>query len=106
MTMIMVNVYEAKARLSEFLEAAGRGERVVICNRNRPVAELRPVPASTARAVKLGQASGKVRIPQAFFDPLPDDVLEDFLGSAKEISTWRIAEEKASHSPSRARKRR
>jgi prevent-host-death family protein len=41
MTMIMVNIFEAKAKLSEYLEAVARGERVLICNRNRPVAELR-----------------------------------------------------------------
>lgn len=40
MTMRKVNVHEAKARLSEFLAS---GERVVICNRNVPVAELRPL---------------------------------------------------------------
>ena len=43
MTMIMVNIFEAKAKLSEYVEAAERGERVLICKRNRPVAELRPV---------------------------------------------------------------
>ena len=29
--MIKVNIHEAKAKLSEYLEAASRGERVVIC---------------------------------------------------------------------------
>jgi antitoxin (DNA-binding transcriptional repressor) of toxin-antitoxin stability system len=106
MTMIMVNVFEAKARLSEFLEAAGRGERVVICNRNRPVAELRAIVASAARSRQLGHASGKIRIPQTFFDPLPDEVLEGFVGGVNEASARRVAEDKAPYSPSRARKRR
>ena len=43
MTMIMVNIFEAKAKLSEFIEATAQGERVLICKRNVPVAELRPV---------------------------------------------------------------
>ena len=30
MTMIMVNIHEAKAKLSEYLEAVARGERVMI----------------------------------------------------------------------------
>jgi hypothetical protein len=31
MTMIMVNIQEAKAKLSEFVDAVERGERVLIC---------------------------------------------------------------------------
>jgi antitoxin (DNA-binding transcriptional repressor) of toxin-antitoxin stability system len=109
MTMIMVNVYEAKAKLSEFLEAAARGERVVICNRNRPVAELRAVPASAGRQRRLGNAPGSVNLPASFFDPLPDDVLEGFAGPANESSSWRVAETRAAYGPTRAaraRKRR
>jgi prevent-host-death family protein len=45
MTMLVVNIFEAKAKLSEFLEAVAGGERVLICKRNRPVAELRAVDA-------------------------------------------------------------
>ena len=43
--MVKVNIAEVKAKLSEFLEIAGRGERVLICKHNRPVAELRAVQA-------------------------------------------------------------
>lgn len=81
MTMIMVNIFEAKAKLSEYLEAVGRGERVVICNRNRPVAELRAVAAAPA-VRRLGTAAGAVTIPASFFEPLPDDLLDAFEGRA------------------------
>jgi prevent-host-death family protein len=81
MTMIMVNVVDAKARLSEYLDAASRGERVVICNRNRPVAELRPV-AEAPAARRLGTATGEVTVPDSFNDPLPDDLLDAFEGRA------------------------
>lgn len=40
MTMIRANVAEIKARLSHFLRLAKAGEKVLICERNRPVAEL------------------------------------------------------------------
>lgn len=43
MTMIEVNVADAKARLSHYLRVAKSGERVVICERNKPVAELVPI---------------------------------------------------------------
>ena len=71
MTMIMVNIFEMKAKLSEYLEAVGRGERVVICKRNRPVAELRPI-AEQPAGRRLGAAAGAVTIPPSFFEPLPD----------------------------------
>ena len=37
--MIMVNIADIKARLSEYLEAVSQGETVVICRHNRPVAD-------------------------------------------------------------------
>src|SRR5437899_9242427 len=39
--MIKVNIFEAKAKLSEYLNRLKRGERVIICKRNHPIAELR-----------------------------------------------------------------
>lgn len=38
MVMNKVNIHQIKARLSEFLELVERGERVLICRRNPPVA--------------------------------------------------------------------
>lgn len=81
MVMIMVNIFEAKAKLSEYLEAAASGERVLICNRNRPVAELRALaPPATER--RLGTAAGTVTIGDTFNDPLPDDLLAAFEGES------------------------
>ena len=77
MTMIMVNIHEAKAKLSEFVDAVERGERVVICKRNHPVAELRPVEQKRTEPRPLGGATGIV-IPPSFFDPMPDDFLDAF----------------------------
>ncbi|GMV88750.1 MAG: hypothetical protein AMXMBFR81_16810 [Chthonomonas sp.] len=39
--MVTINVAEAKANLSKYLELVERGERVVICRRNVPIVELR-----------------------------------------------------------------
>jgi prevent-host-death family protein len=80
MVMIVVNTHEAKARLSEYLEAAASGERVLICKRNQPVAELRPVAAARTEHRPVGGAKGRLVVPDAFFEPLPADVLDDFEG--------------------------
>lgn len=105
MTMIMVNIFEVKARLSEYLEAVGRGERVVICKRNRPVAELRAVAAPPAPR-RLGTAIGAVTMPPSFFEALPDDLLDTFEGSSPvepHVST--VAERRAQYSV-KARRRK
>jgi prevent-host-death family protein len=82
MVMIVVNTHEAKARLSEYLEAAAGGERVLICKRNQPVAELRPVAAARTELRPVGGAKGRLVVPDAFFEPLPADVLDGFEGTS------------------------
>jgi prevent-host-death family protein len=66
-----VNVYEAKTRLSQLLQAAEQGEEVVIARDGAPVVRLVPVGAPPARPV--GFVTG--RVTDAFFGPLPDDEL-------------------------------
>jgi antitoxin (DNA-binding transcriptional repressor) of toxin-antitoxin stability system len=77
MTMKMVNINEAKAKLSEFLDAVAHGETVIICNRNQPVAELRAVPKKRTEPRPIGLAKGKIKILPGFFDPMPDDWLDE-----------------------------
>lgn len=80
MIMTRVNLAQAKANLSKYLEAARGGETVIICNRNVPVAELRPLPQQSRRARPIGLAKGSFRVPPSFFDPLPADILAAFRG--------------------------
>jgi antitoxin (DNA-binding transcriptional repressor) of toxin-antitoxin stability system len=78
--MLVINIVEAKAKLSEYLELAAGGERVVICKRNRPVAELRAVAAPRTEPRPVGGGKGTLTVPGAFFEPLPDDLLDAFTG--------------------------
>lgn len=80
--MKQINVHEAKARLSEILVAVEEGESVVICRRNHPIAELRPLPKKPTQPRPIGLARDEFEIPAGFFDPLPDDLLDLFEGSA------------------------
>lgn len=107
MVMFMVNIAEAKAKLSEYLDAVGRGERVVICRHNRPVAELRAVASGTTAKRRLGTATGVVDIPASFFAPLPDADLDAFEGELKESKTGaKVAEGKPNYRVPRTRPRR
>jgi prevent-host-death family protein len=95
MTMIMVNIHEAKAKLSEFLDAVSNGETVIICNRNRPVAELRAIAQRRTEPRPIGGTAGVV-VPRSFFEPLPDDVLSAFYGEGEPRKTSKASESKAS----------
>jgi len=77
--MLMVNIADAKAKLSEYVDAVARGERVIICNRNVPVAELRPVEQAPEKPRDLAPMyPGHTFMTDAFFEPLPDDELREW----------------------------
>ena len=77
--MIRVNIAEAKANLSRYLANVEDGETILICRRNLPVAEIRPVPKPPAEARPLGIDRG-MTLPSTFFEPLPDGLLDAFEG--------------------------
>ena len=79
MTMNQINIAEAKARLSHYLDRVSRGETVVICRRNVPIAELRRIPVPLQQPRPVGIDRG-MTIPDSFFAPLPDDLLDAFEG--------------------------
>jgi prevent-host-death family protein len=75
--MIVINIHEAKAKLSEYLDAVAKGERVLICKRNQPVAELRAVEQKRIEPRTIGGVTGIV-IPPSFFEPMPVEFLDAF----------------------------
>lgn len=68
---LVVNVQEAKTRLSELLGRVERGEHVAIARAGRPIAHLTavaPVPQCEFGFVEL-------TVPECFFDPLAEEEL-------------------------------
>jgi prevent-host-death family protein len=57
-----VGVAELRQNLSVYLRRVGRGERLIVTDRNRPVAELGPAP-STGAALDRLIADGRVSRP-------------------------------------------
>jgi antitoxin (DNA-binding transcriptional repressor) of toxin-antitoxin stability system len=82
MTMIKINIYEAKMHLSRYLARLHKGEVILLCKRNVPVAEIRAVAPSRTRKRPIGLAKKELVIPEAFFEPLPDEVIKGFLGES------------------------
>ena len=84
MVMLKVNIFEVKAKLSEYLDRAARGERIVICRHNRPVAELRAIEEARTEPRPVGPLPGRpaFEIPPGFFEPLGGEELELWEGEA------------------------
>ena len=78
--MIRVNIHEAKTHLSRYLQRVAKGESVVICKRNIPVAELRPIVQPAKELRPVGLSKGQFEVGPEFFLPLPDDILRAFNG--------------------------
>ena len=70
--MLKVNLHEAKARLGEYVGRANRGETIIVCQRNRPMAELRGISSDRAKPLKIGVLKGQFEVPEDFDEPLLD----------------------------------
>jgi prevent-host-death family protein len=108
--MIVINIHEAKAKLSEYLDAVASGERVVICKRNRPVAELRAVEQKRTAPRPIGGGPYTFAVPDSFFESMPDDWLDAFYNGPIFPATHkpsRVAESRATYgSPTPRRRKR
>ena len=101
---MMVNIADAKAKLSEYVEAVSRGEQVIICNRNRPVAELRAIePARVGPRDLTPMFPGETFITDAFFEPMTDAELRDWEGA--EVFPARVADRQPPYGSSTRRTR-
>ena len=85
MVMINLNINEVKTHFSSCLDKVSKGETVIICKRNVPIAEIKPIatPLKNKRPIGLaGKEYPDFRIGDAFFEPLPDDIVAAFDGQA------------------------
>ena len=78
--MIKLNVHEAKTHLSRYLARLKQGESIILCRRNVPVAEIRPLPPSRGKKRPIGLARGTATLPPSFFEPLPAELEDAFQG--------------------------
>ena len=78
--MIRLNIHEAKTHLSKYLELLGRGETIVLCKRNMPIAEIRGIPKPRLEKRPIGLAKGKWKAGKKFIEPLPAKLLKSFNG--------------------------
>ena len=69
--MTSVNIQEAKTHLSRFAKRVKAGETIILCERNRPIAEIRPI-VKPNNKVRLGLYKGQIHVSEDFNEPLPE----------------------------------
>jgi prevent-host-death family protein len=72
--MEQINIHTAKTQLSKLI---AEGREVIIARYGRPVARLLPIKPLLKDRVP-GTAKEKIKMADSFFDPLPEDVLDEF----------------------------
>jgi prevent-host-death family protein len=80
--MIRLNIHQAKTHLSRYLDRVQKGEVIVLCKRNVPIAEIRGLPPTSSKPRPLGFGKGTATLRPEFFEPLPDDELAAFEGES------------------------
>ena len=79
--MDQISVLDAKTHFSRYLESVENGETIVICRHNKPIAELRPLPATRERAVREpGAWAGKISWTADAFAPMTDAEVAELFG--------------------------
>jgi antitoxin (DNA-binding transcriptional repressor) of toxin-antitoxin stability system len=67
--MVQININEAKTHLSRYARMVKAGQTIILCDRNVPFAEMRPLPKPARRGKrKLGQLKGQCPTGPDFFD--------------------------------------
>ena len=80
--MLRLNNHETKTHLPRYLARVEAGETIVLCRRNEPIAEIRPIRLATPHGTKrvFGMDEGKFELSDEFFTPLPDSAIAAFNG--------------------------
>ena len=81
MSMVEVNIHEAKTHFSRLLSRVAAGEEIIIAKAGKPIARLVPF-RKPKRKRPLGMDKGLFQVPKEFDAPLPDDLLDAFEGES------------------------
>ena len=66
--MIQININEAKSKLSKYTRLVKSGETVILCDRNKPFAEIRPLDRRGSAPRVFGMSKGMFRLGPEFFE--------------------------------------
>jgi len=83
MTMLQVNIHEAKTQLSMLVEKVSKGESFIIAKAGKPMAKVIPFVSSSKQQRRVGFLSGQANIPDDFDRMGEGEISELFEGSPK-----------------------
>lgn len=72
MNATMINIADAKAHLSEYAKKIRKGQRFILCDRNKPFAEIRPLARDKSACRPFGLGAGLISLPDDFNEPDPE----------------------------------
>lgn len=75
--MLRIDIIEAENDLLRYLERVENGETIIVCRRDVPIAEIRPISKLPRKPRPVGIDRG-MTVPSSFYDPLPDELLDEF----------------------------
>jgi antitoxin (DNA-binding transcriptional repressor) of toxin-antitoxin stability system len=78
--MVRLNIHQAKTHLSRYLKLLERGETILLCRHNVPIAEIRALSRLPAKRRPIGLAKGEFEVPPSFFEPAPEWLVDAFEG--------------------------
>ena len=80
MATTILELSEEAEHLLEHIAELKQGDKIILCEEKTPIAEILPLPKASSEPRALGLGAGLARVPDTFFEPLPDDLLDMFEG--------------------------
>ena len=80
MATTILELGEGAEHLLEHIAELKQGDKIILCEEKTPIAEILPLPKASSEPRVLGLGAGLARVPDTFFEPLPDDLLDMFEG--------------------------
>ncbi|MBG1244715.1 type II toxin-antitoxin system Phd/YefM family antitoxin [Nostoc sp. NZL] len=78
--MLTVTVDEIQQNLTSYLQQVAAGESIIIMQASKPIAEIKPVSATSQQIRPYGLSAGEFIVPDDFDSPLPEEILNSFEG--------------------------
>jgi antitoxin (DNA-binding transcriptional repressor) of toxin-antitoxin stability system len=85
--MLKVNIHEAKTHLSRYAKRIKAGETLLLCDRNQPFAEIRPLkksPATKPPKRRLGRDAATLKLPADWDSPATNAEVAALFGVARD----------------------
>jgi antitoxin (DNA-binding transcriptional repressor) of toxin-antitoxin stability system len=80
--MEQIDLQSVPADFLPIVQRAADGETIVICENQRPIAEIRPLPQRPTAPRPIGLGIGEGTILPSFYEPLPDEIVRGFYGES------------------------